>query len=106
MSPPFLLENNMQGLVGVQSFTADGTISPLAITRIWSVDFACSVSASSVALYNSTTNTALFIRVTSDSQGVGHQDWPMGLLVPNSSGIFVMTGAGSTVTKIMYQTEA
>ena len=95
----------MQGLVGLQSFTADGTMSPLAITRIWSVDFASTVSTSNVTLYNSLTSTSLMIRVTSDAQGVGHQEWPMGLLVPNTSGVFVMSGAGSQVTKVMYQTE-
>lgn len=95
----------MTGFPGVQKFTANGTISPLAITRIWSIDFACSVSAGSLALYNTTTSTTLMLQVASDLQGVGHEVWPNGFLVNNKNGIFVMSGSGATTSYINFSTE-
>ena len=92
----------METTVGYQRFTANGTVSPFGITRVYSVDFFSSISTSHLALHNafpSTTDT-VWIKCQSDNQGVGTNEWTQGVLFNN--GVYVNTGSGNQVVVIGY----
>ena len=92
----------MEAIVGTQRFTTVGNVLPTGTSlRLYSLDFTSTISTSNITLYNGLHSGTglLYIRCTSDSQGIGTFSWTEGLLF--DQGIWLDTGAAGTITTIV-----
>lgn len=93
----------METTVGYQRFVANGTVSPFRTTRVYSIDYYCSASTTSITLWDGLTSSTAYnkmLHCPSDSQGTFHEEWTEGMLF--EKGVYLNTAVSSVVVLIGY----
>lgn len=92
----------METTVGYKILTDVGNLTPTnTALRVYSVDYTSALSATCIVLHNGLTSGTgtQYLRITSDSQGVGNESWTKGIYFPN--GVWIDTGVAGAITMVI-----